>query len=81
MTEEGTVSLSVDKKGKVIALSGAVDSPDVTIETSHARLKAAFETRDRSKVPPGPLTVTPHTAKGRTAFDFLRGRIRPLVRR
>jgi hypothetical protein len=65
----------VDKSGKVTASAGALASPDVTIETSHARLKAAFETRDKSKVPPGPLTVTPHTAKGRTAFDFLRGRI------
>jgi hypothetical protein len=75
VTEKETVSLTVGKDGKVAAAAGPVPEPDVTIETSHARLTAAFATRDRSKVPPGPLTVTPHTAKGRTAFEFLRGRI------
>jgi hypothetical protein len=75
VTEKGTVSLSVSKDGKVRATNGPVASPDVTIEIGHDRLVAAFATRDRSKVPPGPMGVSAHTAKGRTAFDFLRGRL------
>jgi hypothetical protein len=75
VTEGGVVSLSVEKDGSVRASEGALESPDVTIETSHDRLKAAFETRERSRVPPGPLTVTAHSSKGKTAFDLLRRRI------
>jgi hypothetical protein len=36
---------------------------------------AALKTRNKDAVPPGPLTVTPHTAKGKTAFDYLRSRL------
>ncbi|MFI5038280.1 MAG: hypothetical protein ACHP93_07355, partial [Solirubrobacterales bacterium] len=74
-TESETVSLVVDAQGNVSAVRGAASRPDVTIATSHARLEAALRTRDASQVPPGPLTVTPHTGKGRTAFEFLRPRL------
>lgn len=74
-TEEGTASLRVAADGRVTVTPGAAATADVTIEVGHARLRAALTTRDRSRVPPGPLTVTPHTAKGRAAFDYLRGRI------
>lgn len=74
-TEEGTASLSVDKDGHVAASGGAAPRPDVTIATTHARLEAALRTRRRELVPPGPLTVTPHTEKGRMAFGFLRNRL------
>lgn len=74
-TEDGTASFLVDPSGKITVKPGAVNPADVTIETSHDRLKIALTTRRREAVPPGPFTVTPHTAKGRTAFEYLRGRL------
>jgi hypothetical protein len=74
-TEQDTASLTVAQDGQVSIAVGAAPKPDVTIQTSHERLSAALTTRDRSKVPPGPLTVTPHTSKGRTAFEFTRSRL------
>ncbi len=74
-TEQDTATLTVAKDGRVTVASGAATHPDVTIATSHDRLSVALRTRDRSQVPPGPLTVTPHTSKGRTAFDFTRSRL------
>jgi hypothetical protein len=74
-TEHETVSLRVDAAGRVTVTSGAEPRPDVTIEVPHDRLATALRTRDRSAVPAGPLTVTPHTAKGKTAFDYLRSRL------
>lgn len=74
-TGSEVVSLTVEKTGAVRVTEGAAPNPDVTIETSHERLEAALRTRSAAKVPPGPLTVTPHTPKGKAAFDYLRGRI------
>jgi len=74
-TEREVASLSVDKNGEVSVAKGALANPDVTIEVPHARLVTALETRSREKVPPGPITVTPHTSKGKTAFEYLRGRV------
>jgi hypothetical protein len=74
-TDDGTASMIVDKAGTVSVVAGAAPHPDVTVKIPHDRLAAALRTRDRSKVPPGPIEVTPHTGKGRTAFDYLRGRI------
>ncbi len=74
-TDDGTVSIEVDRAGHVRAVAGALASPDVTIVTSHARLSAALATRRREAVPPGPLAVTAHTAKGRAALGMLRGRL------
>ncbi len=74
-TEDGVATLRVDAAGKFSVVAGAVAPADVTVEVGHARLTAALTTRRREAVPPGPLTVTPHTSKGRTAFEYLRGRI------
>lgn len=74
-TEDGTASLTVDATGAVAVAPGALTPADVTIEVGHERLRVALTTRSRSAVPPGPLTVTPHTAKGRAAFGYLRDRI------
>jgi hypothetical protein len=74
-TEKEVASLTVDPSGAVTVAPGAAAHPDVTIETAHARLEAALRTRSRGQVPPGPMTVTPHTPKGKTAFDYLRGRL------
>jgi len=74
-TEKEVASLTVEKTGAVSVAAGAAAHPDVTIETGHDRLVTALKTRSRDAVPPGPLTVTPHTSKGKTAFDYLRGRL------
>ncbi len=73
-TEEGVITLTVDSRGNAGVASGTPPSRDVTISTTHAVLSAALRYRDRSRVPAGPLKVTPHTPKGQTAFNFLRGR-------
>jgi hypothetical protein len=47
-----------------------------TVRTTPTRtLATALTTRSRAKLPPGAFSVTAHTAKGRTAFDYLRGRV------
>jgi hypothetical protein len=74
-TEREVASLSVDRAGAVHVADGPAADPDVTLETTHERLVAALETRSRAKVPPGDLKVTAHTSKGKTAFDYLRGRL------
>jgi hypothetical protein len=74
-TDDGTASLLVDKTGTVSVIAGAAPHPDVTVQIAHDRLVAALKTRNKDAVPPGPLTVTPHTAKGKTAFDYLRSRL------
>jgi len=74
-TEHEAASLTVDRAGAVTVASGTVPSPDVTIETTEERLTKALATRSRAHVPPGTLQVTTHTSKGKTAFDYLRGRL------
>jgi len=72
-TEKETASFTVDKAGSVNVAEGSAANPDVTIETRHERLIAALT--KRATVRPGEVTVTPHTSKGKTAFEYLRGRL------
>lgn len=74
-TDDGTASLLVDRAGRVTVEAGEAPHPDVTVEIPHDRLAAALRNRDRGSVPPGSLTATPHTSKGKTAFDYLRSRL------
>lgn len=74
-TEAETGSLIVEKTGAVHAKAGAVEDADVTLKVGLERLRIALTTRKKELVPPGPLTVTPHTSKGQTAFQFLRSRL------
>jgi len=74
-TEHEVASLTVDRAGAVRVADGPAPNPDVTIATTQDRLVAALKTRSRAKVPPGGLAVTTHTSKGKTAFDYLRGRL------
>lgn len=72
-------SLCVDDQGNVSAYEGAVAGPDVLISTSHETLSRALEAalgrRPRSSVPQGEVRPTFYTPKGRTAFNYLRGRL------
>ena len=74
-TDRGTASLVVDPDGRTHVVPAAAPGPDVTIELPYDRLKAALATRRPGAVPPGAMRVHPHTAKGRTAFDYLRSRL------
>jgi hypothetical protein len=74
-TDHGSATLTVDTSGAVSVADGASAHPDVTIEIPFQTLHMALTTHQRDAVPPGPVHATPHTAKGRAAFDYLRGRI------
>jgi hypothetical protein len=74
-TDRGDATLTVDPAGKVSVSDGRADHPDVTIEIPFELLQKALTTRQRDGLPAGPVHVTPHTQKGRAAFDYLRGRI------
>jgi len=74
-TEDGTASFHVDAQGSVSVTPGGASPADVTVEVGHERLRVALTTRQRQAVPPGPMTVTPHTAKGKAAFGYLRDRL------
>jgi len=74
-TEKEVASLTVDRAGAVTVAPGAPAHPDVTIEAHLEQLSAALASRSRSSISPGDLRVTPHTSKGKTAFEYLRGRI------
>ncbi len=74
-TERETVGLHVDKDGHVSVAAGAVAHPDLTVEMAEAGLVAALKRRGPARGPPEGLKVTPHTAKGKAAFDYLRSRI------
>ncbi len=74
-TEDATASLRVDAEGSVSVAPGALPSPDVTVEVGHDRLRRMLTTRTPDPGASGPLSVTPHTAKGQAAFGFLRERL------
>ncbi|HTW39552.1 MAG TPA: hypothetical protein VMF04_01660 [Thermoplasmata archaeon] len=72
-TDEGTATLVVEKTGAASVRDGAADHPDVTLRVPYAPLARALQSR--KPMSPDAVTVTPHTAKGRTAFDYLRSRV------
>jgi hypothetical protein len=74
-TEHEVATLVVDRTGATSVAEGAAANPDVTIETTLDRLATALSTRARSNLAPGGFSVTTHTPKGKTAFDYLRGRV------
>ena len=75
VTESETATLRVDVRGSVTVVPGAADVPDVTVELSVARLRAALTSRHPGTATAGKLNVTPHTSKGKAAFDYLRDRV------
>jgi hypothetical protein len=75
VTEDGVASMTIAPDGKVTVTPGAAATPDVTVEASHDRLRAALSSRGRAPGVPGMLKATAHTPKGRAAFDLMRGRL------
>lgn len=74
-TEEGAATLDVGPDGRTSVADGAREQPDVTVRIGHAKLAAALTQRRSHGLPPGPVDVQAHTAKGKAAFDFARGRL------
>lgn len=71
-SEKEVASLTVDSEGNARVRQGTSANADVTIEGDHAFLVNAFTERRRPNQ--GHFKATPHTPKGRTAFDLLRSR-------
>jgi hypothetical protein len=71
-TEDDSASLVVDARGDTTVTPKALPNPDVTVEGPAAALQAALGGKGRPAH--GAVKVTPHTAKGRAAFDYLRPR-------
>ncbi len=75
VTDAGTASLTVEADGSARASDGPVAHPDVTVDLPLARLRASLARTAPPTGVPADVKVTPHTAKGRAAFDYLRGRL------
>jgi hypothetical protein len=74
-TGQDAASLTVDGTGHVSVVPTAAPAPDVAIELPAGTLPTLLAGRGKGgAVPPG-VKVTPLTPKGKTAFDFLRGRL------
>jgi len=74
-TEQGIASLRVDRDGHVSVVASADPNPDVTVELGYDRLQGALDRSRGGTGSAGPVTVTPHTTRGRTAFDYLRPKL------
>ena len=67
-------TLVVSREGTVTVQDGAPSNPDVTVEATLEELTTALGKRSKARLAPGSVRVRPHTSKGKTAFDYLRGR-------
>ncbi|MFG1530057.1 MAG: hypothetical protein AAFA34_02120 [Thermoplasmata archaeon] len=74
-TEAGSASLTVTGAGRITVQPGPLPAPDVTIRIAQSHLVQALDRPSGGSLPPGAAQVTGHTAKGRAAFEFLRGRL------
>jgi hypothetical protein len=72
ITEEETVTLTIDKKGNALIISEALANPDVTVEIDHKYLSTALRERCSPDFPPERSNVTLHTSKGKTAYNHLK---------
>ena len=72
--ENDAASLTVDREGHDLVTPGRASAPDVTVEASEAVLLSALRARPDGKARRPEVSVTTRTAKGKAAFDFLRGR-------
>ncbi len=74
-TDVGAAALLVDAQGATSVVEPPPSHPDVTVETTYARLSAALRARGKGAPSSAGVTVTTHTAKGKAAFDYLRERV------
>jgi len=75
-SEHETVSLVVGREGNAFVQVGGRADRDVTVRLSHDYLASVLRTRSAASIPAGVRPVVMfHTAKGRSAFNYLRGRL------
>lgn len=72
VTEEETVTLTIDKKGNANVVDGAMEKPDVTIEIDHKYLSTTLKAQSSPSFPPERSNVALHTSKGKTAYNYLK---------
>jgi hypothetical protein len=73
-TEHESTTVRIEPTGAVAVTSGGSKSPDVTVHAPHDRLERLLSSRKRPSSMPADIQVLPHTAKGKAAFDQVRGR-------
>jgi len=73
-TESDVATLSVARDGVVTVEEGVPANPDVTVEATLDSLVTALTQRSQARLPHGSVRASPHTPKGKAAFDYLRGR-------
>jgi hypothetical protein len=74
-TDRGVATFRVDASGSTSVTSGADAHPDVTVELPYAALERALSRDGGTPSAAPPASVTPHTKKGKAAFDYLRQRL------
>jgi hypothetical protein len=74
-TDRGVATLRVDATGTTSVTSGDDEHPDVTVEVPYRDLERALSDRGGARPDARTYSVTPRTAKGKAAFDYLRERI------
>jgi len=75
VTEAGAASLTVTGAGRLTVQDGPTPQPDVTVRITQQHLVQALDRPSGGPLPAGAAQVTGHTAKGRAAFELLRGRL------
>lgn len=73
-TDEDSATVQIAPTGAVTVAPGSVPSPDVTVHAPKSRLEQILTARVRPAAMPTDVRVVPHTAKGKVAFDQVRGR-------
>jgi hypothetical protein len=73
-TEDDAATVLIAPTGVVSVSPGTVPSPDVTVHAPKSRLEKLLTTRTKPATMPTDVRVVPHTAKGKVAFDQVRGR-------
>ncbi len=75
-TESETVNVLADTDGGVSISHADNLQRDVTIAWEHSLMCEVLSMRSGTSIPEGERpTITYHTAKGRAAFEFLKGRL------
>jgi hypothetical protein len=73
-TDEDAATVHIETTGAVTVAKGTVPSPDVTVHAPKARLEKLLTSRTHPATLPAEVRAVPHTAKGKVAFDQVRGR-------
>lgn len=75
-TDDGSASLTLDAKGRVLVAGGTAPAPDVTIEADHRWAAAALNGDQKAmREHKHEAQVTTHTSVGKATWALFRGRL------